>query len=196
MMYFFKFRLILLVIAASVHFAAAQAKLPTSRCEMKVAELTPLAGVTFDMKMTDVSKLFKTVRVLTAPINEIMGQTKIHTLRPVKIDPIFKDELLTVELAHSSKFGITSIALNFRPRTKITPDDLFSKITVEIGLPPSVWAFNDFGGRANYLKWDVVCNDFNGSMVAQTGYMNRLSLWRNPTSNPTRKPEDPRNIGG
>lgn len=185
----------LLFVVASVQLAAGQAKMPTSRCDITVSELPALAGVTFDMKMEDVKKRFKSVRVLTAPKNEFMGQTKIHTLRPLVTDQIFKDDLLTIDLAHSSKFGITSIALNFRPRTKLKPDELFSKITIETGLLPSSWAYNDFGGKANYRKWDVICNDFSASFIAQTGNMNRLSIWRNPASDPKRNPADPRNIG-
>jgi hypothetical protein len=180
---------------AFVSFAFAQAKLPTSPCEINVAELPVLAGATFDMKMEDVKKHYKTVRVLSPPKNEIMGQTRIHMLRPLVADEVFKNDLLTVDLAHSSLFGITSIALNFRPKTKLTPAELFSKITLETGLPSSNWAYNDFGGKANYRKWDVVCNDFSGSFIAQTGYMNRLTIWRNPSSDLKKKPIDNKNIG-
>lgn len=187
--------ILLLFAVASVRFATGQVKMPTSPCEINVAELPELAGATFDMKIDDFKKKYKTVRVLTPPKNEIMGQSKIFNLRPVISDLVFKEELLTVDLAHSSKFGVTSIALNFRPKTKLTPDELFSKINLETGLLPSNWSYNDFGGNANYRKWDVVCYDFSASFTAQTGYMNRFTIWRKPDSNLRKKPVDTRNIG-
>jgi len=185
----------LIFAVASGRVAEGQAKMPTSPCEIKVAELSGLAGATFDMKIDDFKKQYKTVRVLTPPKNESIGQTKIYTFRPLITDPVFKDDLVNIDLAHSSKFGITSIALNFRPKIKMTPDELFSKINLETGLRPSNWSYNDFGGKANYRKWDVVCNDFSGSFIAQTGFMNRFTIWRSPDSDPRKKPVDSRSIG-
>lgn len=185
----------LIFAVASVRMSAGQAKMPTSPCKIKVADLSGLAGVTFDIKIDELKKQYKTVRILTPSKNEIIDQTKIYTLRPLIIDPVFKEDLLTVDLAQSSKLGISSIALNFRPKTKLTPDELFSKINLETGLLPTNWSYNDFGGKANYRKWDVVCKDFSGSFIAQTGYMNRFIIWRSPDSDPRKKTVDSRNIG-
>lgn len=185
----------ILSVIGYVPITAGQAKMPTSKCEMNVADLSALGGATFDMKIEDVKKHYKTVRVFSPSVKGATEQFKIYSLRPAIADKNFKTDLATVDLAHSNLFGITSLALNFLPKTKLTPDELFTKINLETGLTPSNWSYNDFGGQGNYRKWDVVCNDFHGSFIAQTGYMNRFTIWRNPNSDLEKKPIDLRNIG-
>lgn len=159
------------------------------KCEATTTDLPPIMGVTFELKLPDLKKLYKTLR------SETFGRKKSPLLTGYEIYTVsgkeiwggnFKKDLASLQISYSP-LGISSISMELNPKAKYMPEAVFDKLADELGLAPSFWRFREFDVKPRYLQWSTVCKDFAASLIIQQGYRTRLSVWNMFDPDPARK---------